>query len=166
MTTATKAPTLNQRAITATAHLREVLQLDDIKVLSVAVAEVAADEAENNARFAERIRAVYQELLASRKTQPLRQKRGNPDIATVPLIPIAGVSDDDIDPFAPLSAYRLLRTYGPHQLRQALSVYSMTTLKQALAEVLERNSGTKPQNRSRKDSVIDYIVEQVAGPGY
>jgi hypothetical protein len=42
----------------------------------------------------------------------------------------------------------------------------MTTLKQALAEALERNPGIKAQNKSRKDSDIDYTVEQVAGLGY
>src|SRR5262245_47269171 len=111
MTTATKARSLNQRAVEATSRLRDALELEDVKVLSAAVAEAAADEAISNPRFATRVQALYQELLSLQKTRPVTRDKDKPVL--VPLIPISGDSHNVIDPYAPLSAYLLLEYYGP-----------------------------------------------------
>ena len=39
-------------------------------------------------------------------------------------MPMPGAESTKFDPFAPLNPYHLLTLYGPHQLRDALSVYS------------------------------------------
>lgn len=163
MTATLSTRTLQQRSVEATRRLREVLGLDDLKVLSTAVAVVVAEDAARDATYADRVRRVYQDLLSLQATRPVGGKKPKNDVM---LVPVAGVDDTTIDPYAPLDAYRLNAAYGPHQLRQALSVYSLAKLKQALAAVEGRNPGTKPTNRSRKDAIIDYIVERVAGPTF
>jgi hypothetical protein len=56
--------------------------------------------------------------------------------------------------------------YGSRQLRAVLTGYSLMKLKEGLEAVQEKTPGTKPASRSKKAAIIDYIVEQVAGPGY
>jgi hypothetical protein len=63
-----------------------------------------------------------------------------------------------------LDPYELLRVYGKGQLRAALSRYSLAKLKEAAALVEQRNAGTRPKSRSRKDEVIDYIVGMLSRP--
>lgn len=164
MTTTLSPRTVQQRAAEATGRLRRTLEVDDLKLLSAAVAEVAADTAERDPRFAQRIRETYQDLYALRATRPVR--RTGSEVKDVALVPIGSMGDVRIDPYAPLDAYTLHQLYGSSQLRSALSVYSLPKLKQALAPVEQRHPGTKPTSRAEKDSIIDYIVEHVAGPGY
>jgi hypothetical protein len=131
MSTTLETRTLQQRAAQATTKLREVLHLDDLKVLSTALAEAAADEAVANPAFADRILSIYRELLSLRATRPLRNDRNA--ALQVQLAPIAGMDINDFDPYAPLDAYLLLRLYGSHQLRAALSGFTLAKLKQAFA---------------------------------
>lgn len=159
-----KAPTAQQRAVDATSRLRQVLEVDDLKMLSTALAEVAADEAKHNPDFARRIRDVYQELIDSapkKRTPPAKETATG-----VALVPLPGTEGLRVDPFAPLDPYLLTRIYGSHQLRAALGVYSLPKLKQALAVVEERHPDAKPKSKGQKQAVLDYIVEHVAGPGY
>jgi hypothetical protein len=150
--------------VAATAHLREVLGLDDLKLLSTALAEIVADEAARNPGFANRIRSVYQELVSLKATRPLRSPTTKP--ADVDLVPIGSVEHYKHDPYAPLDPNYLYQVYGAAQLRAALSRYSLATLKEASARIEEKNPGTKPTSRARKDAIIDYIVEHIAGPDF
>jgi hypothetical protein len=144
-----------------------MLGLDDAKLLSTALAEVAAEDVSRDLAYAERIRRAYHEayheLLQLRATRPLRAR---PAGRAPMLIPIASLEEIQFDPYAPPNPYLLLRLYGPEQLRAALRVYTLAKLKQALEPVVQRNPGVKPQSKARKDAVIDFIVGHVAGPGY
>lgn len=154
--------TAQQRGAEATRRLREVLGLSDLKVLATALAEIAADEAQHNVDFGDRIRHAYREI----ELLPT-QNRSSRKIASKPkLIPIAAPGVVDIDPHGDLNPFSLVQLYGANQLRAALTEYSLSRLKEASAIVEQRNPSTKPKNKSRKDTIIDYIVEHVAGPGY
>lgn len=148
---------LQQRAAAATAELKRILGLDDLKLLSAAVAEVAAAQAATHPDFAARIRSAYAELAA------LRGRRSRPSVAApaprAQLTPLPGSESIRFDPFAPLDPYVLLRIYGPEQLRDALSAYSLSALREATAAVQARNPDTLPIDRRTKATLINYIVD-------
>lgn len=139
-----------------------MLGLDDLKLLSASIAEAAAEEIARNEQFSRRIRDLYAELASKQGVKRTSQI----PVPAVELVPLPGSENVRVDPFAALDPYLLQRLYGARQLREALSVYSLSKLKEALSPVEQRNPGTKPKNKSRKDSIVDYIVEHVAGPGY
>lgn len=158
-----KPTTIQQRSAEATRVLREVLGLEDLKLLAAALAEVAADEAAHNHQFAQRIRETYHQIEEMKRPTPKPVRRNEPLAKLVPIVPPGEIR---IDPHAPLDPYILIRLYGGHQLRAALDGYTLASLKEASATTQERNPGTKPTNKGRKDAIIDYIVEHVAGPGF
>jgi len=163
MSTTLDQPTIKQRASAATAQLRQALGLDDLKLLSAAVAEAAASEATKNSEFFARIRRIYEELANLRVHQPSRRR-----VSTQPrsqLVPLPGNEGTRFDPFAPLDPYLLLRLYGPHQLRTALSAYSYAGLRKAVTAVQTHYPGTKPRDGRKTESLINYVVERLA-PGY
>jgi hypothetical protein len=161
MSTTIDQPTIQQRAANATAQLRQALGLDDLKLLSAAVAEAAASEARYNSEFFARIKRIYNELAALRGRQTRRRSTSQ---QRTQLVPLPGSEGARFDPFAPLDPYHLLRLYGPQQLRTALGEYSTSTLRQAVAAVQAHNPGTKPKDARRTVSLIDYVVDYVA-PG-
>ena len=152
--------TVQQRGAEATARLREVLGLDDIKLLGTALAEVAIDEASRDPGFANRVRAIYQELVDLKAARPSRPRKSVSD--EVELVPLIKIEGRRIDPFGPLDPYFLFEVYGAAQLRAALSGYPLARLKEA-AEMVEQRTGIKPKGRATKASITDYIVEHVAG---
>ena len=162
MSVIVKSQTVQQRSAEATRTLRALLGLNDLKLLSASIAEAAAEEIVRNERFSGRVRNIYAELESKQQT-PTSHRRQTHDVE---LTPLPGAEHVRVDPFAPLDPFLLQRLYGSKQLRQALSVYSLSKLKEALSPVEERNPGTKPTNKGRKDAIIDYIVEHVAGPGF
>lgn len=160
MQTTVKPQTFRDRAAEATHALRDVVGIRDLKLLSASVAEAAAEEAKRNSAFAERIRAISEELSELQRAT-YDKPRGK--VKDVELTPLPGTDGIFVDPYAPLDPYLLQRMYGPEQLSKALSVYGMTKLKEAAAVVMRRKPGVKPRDGRRIDSVRDFIVEQVAG---
>src|SRR5690348_15134447 len=156
--------TVTERGALATKRLRERLGLDNLKLLSTAVAEAAADEIERNPAFVARVQAIYQELVSRQPTRPLRTRKAQ--IEDVELVPVVDMSGVTLDPFAPLDPYLLHHIYGSTQLRAALTGYSLAKLKEGMATVEARNPGTKPKSKASKAALIDYIVERVAGTGH
>lgn len=162
-TTQTARQILQQRGADATRTLREVLDLpsdlSDLSVLSTALAEVAAEEGRRNPQFARVVRSRYEELMelrgrpAKRATRPAKEP-------LPPLVPIGRVPGTVFDPMAPPDPHLITQVYGRHQLARALQDYSAEMLKRAAAELEVRHPDTKPANRSRKEALIAYIVEQ------
>lgn len=148
---------LQQRAAAATAELKRILGLDDLKLLSAAVAEVAAAEAAASADFAARIRSAYTDLAALRGRRS-RSAAASPS-PRAQLTPLPGSEGARFDPFAPLDPYVLLRLYGLAQLRDALSAYSLAALREATAAVQAHNPTTQPKDRRTKAALISYIVD-------
>lgn len=163
MSTTVKVASVQQRSTEATKRLQDIFDAHDLKLLRIAVEEAVADEAGRNPLFAKRVREAYKELV---ELKPHRATRGSNKFEDVKLVPIIQVEGLKFDPHASLDPYFLLRVYGAQQLRAALTGNSLARLKEGLAPVEQNNPGTKPRSRALKDSVIDYIVEKVAGPGY
>ena len=158
-----KPPTVAQRATAATVQLRETFGFSNLKVMSTAIAEAAAEEAQQNSAFAERIRRIYQELSSNSqgKTAGTRPPRSAQKKSS--LTPIARVEGFQPDPFAPIDPYFYLKIYGPEQFPLALDEQTLVTLKVIAEKLMADNPGTKPKTKSKKVDVIDYIVEIVAG---
>jgi hypothetical protein len=155
---------MQQRASDATGRLRTLFDVADLKVLSAAVAEAAADEAVRNPAFRTRVRRLYDELAALSPGRPRPLTRLGESQAEGEPVPLPGTEAIHIDPFAPLDPYILLRLYGPRQMRPALARYSFTSLKEAAKTVRDRHPSTKPRDGRKADALLDYIVEHVA-PG-
>jgi len=165
VSTTPRMRTLQLRAAEATGRLRtlvDVGDVEDLKVLSAAVVEAAAEEAVRNSGFRSRVRQIYNELAPPPARPPVSAHRGAPSQSV--LVPLQGTEGVRIDPFAPLDPYVLLRLYGPQQMRPALARYSFTSLKEAAKTVKERHPSTKPRDARKADAVLDYIMEHVA-PG-
>ena len=152
---------VQQRTVNATTSLRQILKLDDLKLLSAAVAEAAVEEAKHNPKFAEKIRTIYQELPSPKKSSAKRT--GSKTATHRKLVPIGRVEGYEFNPFAPVDPEFLLKVYGAEQLPLALDEYTLVRLKEAAEILMRKHPGTKPKSRASKDGVIAYIVEMVAG---
>ena len=104
MPTSVKTGSFRQRAEEATHHLREILGLSDSKLLNVAVAQAAADEAVRNHAFRTQIVRLYDELAALNPRQRKRRSSKPRDVNLVPLPDVVGVH---IDPFASFDPYAM-----------------------------------------------------------
>ena len=151
-------------AVTAASAARSIaflLSVDDANRASLAVLLAAADEIEQNSRFAARVRAAYDLLPPSKAPRPTGSSRTSDaeKILTSTLTPIRHVEGHEINLAAPLDPYFLLEVYGAHQLREALDLFPLAKLKEGVEAVMERNPGTKPKSKSSKAAVVDYIVQ-------
>lgn len=149
----------------AAKHAALILDLDDPKRLSIALAYAASEEIEHNARFAAQVRTVYDALAAVSPTGAGGRGRGGSGTKApvVNLVPVKHLEGYEVDLAAPLDPYFLYEVYGAQQLPIALNLFSATRLKEAVALVQERNPSTKPTSRSRKEALIEYIIHYVAG---
>ena len=131
------------------------LGLPDVKRVGVALAEIAAQEAERNRAFAERIRMLYAGLA------PTRERKKMLTAFDVTLVPIKHVQGRELNPAEPLDPYFLFEVYGPAQLPTALSIFPVAKLKEGAAIVERRYPGTRPTNRGQKQALINYMVQWV-----
>jgi hypothetical protein len=156
--TTTNRQTPQQRVQSATAQLQSLIGASDLKLLSAAVIEAATDEALHNPTFRKAVQRIYEEL----STKPARATMSRPKSPSRPeLVPLPGTEGARFDPFAPLDPYALVKLYGPQQLQTALSGYSTSTLRQAVALVQQRYPKTKPADSRKSESLIAYIVQQL-----
>lgn len=144
----------------AAKHAASQLGLDDVKRVGIALAVAAAEELDYNTVFAARVRMAYSRLSASTAT---RARPRTSKALEVAIVPIKHVEGFQLNPAAPLDPYLVYEAYGANQLPVALDLFPLAKLKEASALVEQRCPGTKPTNRSKKDAVIAYIVDQVAG---
>jgi hypothetical protein len=138
----------------------EIVSRNDTKLLTAAIAEVAAEEAARNVRFQHEVQARY-DLLAA--TAPATQRRPRAATAMKDLVPVTASGNLTYGPDGELDAYGLQTLYGNHQLRDALEGYTLATLKQMAQTVQDRNPGTAPENKRTKAALIDYIVLCLTG---
>lgn len=135
--------------------------LEDAKRLSIALAVAAAEESDENAAFAARVRAIYS-ILPPTSTVKRSQGKKASQAFDLDLVPIKQVDGFSFDPSMPIDPYLVYDGYGGKQLSQVLAVLSLPKLKQSSALVEQRNPGTKPKSRANKVAIIDYIMEHVA----
>ena len=171
-TTTATTPTVQEQSAAATRDLCQALGLGtlkpaQLKLLTVALARAATEEAQQNEMFRQRVQMLYQSLIpvkAPKPPKPPKEVTGRRQ--KVKLEPIGTVDETELNPYAPPNPWALQRLYGDHQLAAALERYSPQALKEALPAVQERYPGTKPK-RVTKPGIIDYIVEMlrpVTGP--
>lgn len=155
------ATTLKRKLSTTDAAklARGALGLDDLRRLTIALTEVAAEEVIHNRAFATRVREVYEQV-------PAEARSGRSDPFAVRLVPIKVVEGRDINPAAPLDPHFLLEVYGSHQFRDALSIFPVAKLKEAAKHIAVRHRGTKPTNWGQKTPLIDYIVAYTKQANY
>jgi hypothetical protein len=160
----TSRQVLQERGASATRSLRELLHLpsdlNDLSVLSTALAEIATEEGRRNPQFASAVRKRYDEL-AELRGRPTRRA---PRASKEPLPPLVAIRRDttyrDVDPFKPPDPKFLTYVYGRNQLARALKEYTVDMLKLTAAAYEAKYPGTKPTNRGHREPLIAYIVEQ------
>lgn len=108
----------------------------------------------------QRISEKYGELTAPRST--VRSSRPS---GPAPKPVTSGDRPAGIRTVEKLDPYRVLADFGRDRLRAVLERDTQQRLRTAVDAVQERNPGTKPATRTKKDDMVDYIVEHVAGPG-
>ena len=156
------------RAAIATRRLCEALSLSalkpkELKNLATALAEAASIEISHNPSFHERILSAYQEL--AQHSTPVRIKgAASRAKATKPQLVVRRHVDARLfGPDRPLDPYLQQYVYEDDQLRAALDRFPASELKKAAAMVEEQNPGLKPANRSKKATLLEYILAQLLG---
>lgn len=142
-------------AAKSTERAAKNLAVSDTKRLINALLIVSGEQVERNEQFAARVRVIYDALPETTS----RTKKAKPSIAD--FTPVKHVPGLTYDPAKPPDPYLLYEAYGTAQFPQLLDFLSLARLKEVAAVVEQRNPGTKPVSRSKKDSVIDYIVHHV-----
>jgi len=156
----TPAQVLRERAAKATQDLRDALRLpsdlSDATVLGTALSEAAAREIRRNAGFGQEVRRLYDEISQART--PTGGDGARRKVPSEPLIALRHTGGR-IDPFAPPDPKTLIYVYGEDKLGQALRTYTMDLLKEAADNIQREHPGTRPASRTRKDALVDYIVQ-------
>lgn len=170
-TVETPPETITERSARATRALCGAVGLGtvastDLKLLTIALAEVAAREAQQNEGFAIRVRGAFNKLKEEKATGAKKQSTGakskQPLVLGV-LQPIRPSELGRLNPFGTLDPYALVDVYGDAQAKQVLENMPLDEIKKSSAIVEERNPGTGPANRRAKKSYVAYIMEHVTG---
>jgi hypothetical protein len=106
---------------------------------------------------------IYKELEPLQVARPAAQAKNAPKSAP---IPIAAVGIERLNPYGKLDPYVILDGYGPDQLRAVLERASAYRLREAIEVVQEHEPGLKAPAKGRKEVMVDYLVEVVAGKGH
>ena len=154
-----KPLTTTKRKSLATEQLLAALAATDKDAAVTAALEVIEEWLVHDAEINRRLRERYAELMAL--SAPKKSHAHRPE-----LVPISGPELDHFNPYAKPDAYKLLDWYGHKQFRPLMEEMTPPTLRDLVASVQAREPGTKPASRTRKQDMIDYIVEHVAGSGY
>lgn len=157
-----KAPTPAQRVTHAAESVAEHLRLANVKRLSAVLAEIAAEEVMCNPSFVVRVRSRYDELApAHRGASSYKMGPRPPKAPKRVLIPLKTVETGEVNISAALNPYWLYEVFGANQLADALEEHALASLKEAVEFVQERHPETKPTNKSKRTTIIEYIVKYV-----
>jgi hypothetical protein len=156
MSTATRSRTASQRATDAAKRVAAQLGLEDVKLVTAALLEVAADIVENDATARSDVKSIYQELVVSTQARPPKVVQ-----PAVELVPLRRIEAHEINIAAPLNPYFLLELYGPNQLSAALNRYPKKKLLEGVEAVQKRHPNAKPRAKSTSAQLVEFIVQQV-----
>jgi hypothetical protein len=158
---------VDSRTLTPTRRMQEALKrardqlgVEDMKILTAALVEAAADTLHRDALLTARVRLAYKEM-ASRPAAKRQTSKLVP--WDVELTPVKRIEGYVANPALPPDPYFLYEAYGKTQLPIALGRYKLSDLLLAMEMVQGRNPGTKPKNKAKRDLVIDYIVQHITG---
>jgi hypothetical protein len=155
---ATKPLSATQRKAAATQQLVSALGGNQSVAITAAL-EIVNERMAHDAAFQQSVRSRYEELaiLAAPRPKPVRESAPKP--VAISTKPRAATLEE-------LNPYHMLEDYGRDQLRAKLQGTTQRRLRSAVDIVQAHNPGTKPTSRTINAAMIDYIVEQLAGPGY
>jgi hypothetical protein len=174
-----KTMTLQKRSSQATRHLFQTLGLeardvDDLKFLSLAIIEMAAEEVARNPEFAARITAEYRHLRpisqemsmgpsASLQNGKTPKKPHNTiNVSTFEgITPLKQVDMSRFDYYGAPDPYLLEEIFGFTQVKQILPEFALASLLEMASVIQEKYPGTKPSNKKKKESVIAYILQHL-----
>jgi hypothetical protein len=149
----------SKRKSLATEQLLTAVSATDKDAALTAALEIINEWLSWDREMGRRLHEHYIELEA------LNSNKKKPPSGPAP-IPVSGPDLDHFNPYAKPDPYKLLDWYGQDAFRAAIDGTSTQTLRDLVEAVQAREPGTKPASRSRKQDMIDYIVEHVAGPGF
>ncbi len=155
----TRPMTVAKRKTLATEQLKRALAAEDKDAAITAALEIMVEELTLNAELDERLRERYAELEALNASKPKPAKAPTP-------VPIAGPDLDHFNPYAKPDPYKLLEWYGHNQFRAGVAGATLQVLGELVDAVQSREPGTRPASRRGKKSMVDFVVEHVAGPDY
>src|SRR5579859_6698765 len=157
-----KPATPTRRMQEALKRASEYLGLDDVKILTAALVEAAAETVHRDALLTARVRLAYKEMATRPQTRPQAKSQASKLVPwDVELKPVKYVEGYVANPALPPDPYFLHELYGTQQLPLALGRYRLPELLLAAGLVQGRNPGTKPKNKAKRDAVLDYIVRYV-----
>jgi hypothetical protein len=153
--------TLQQVSQENTQKIAELLGVEDLKLLNVAVLEATLQEIDRNEAFAQRIKDAFAQLPKPKTKNVKLSTKAAPSIHNTRLVPIATVENYRFDPEAPPDPFFLKRLYGMHQLQEALDEFSVKELKRSVAEQMALHPNTKPKSKTKKEDIIEYLIDLV-----
>ena len=149
-----------QRNKLAAKSIVSALGATDEKAAVTAALEAVNDRLAWDSDLRESLRQKYHEIAALATTA--HQKA---DVSPVP-VPIRSGTPEQYTPYGKFDPYKLAYEYGTHQLRAVLVRGTQRDLREATDIVQAREPGIGPASRTKKEDMIDYIMEHVAGPGH
>jgi hypothetical protein len=162
---ASKAPTFTQRITAAYERAESILRLTDSKRLAAALVEIAVEEIERNPGFRLRVQGHYSQLAPQPPVRAARQQPRSASTAKKRLedfVPVKRIPGQSFNVAERLDPYFLYELYGPDQFRGVLSCFDVPRLQEAVQVVQERHPNTSPRNKRSMESLIDYLVQQIA----
>ena len=157
-----------QRNKLATKGILVALGLPDEgeKAAVIAAIEAVCERLAADAELRETVRQKYQEIEAlGAKPRQASDQRSEPDLGSAP-IPIRSGTPEEYNPYAAFDPYVLVWEYGEHQLRRVLELGTQRDLRDAVGIVQKHQPGTAPRTKVNNADMVDYIMEQVVGPGF
>lgn len=152
--------TLTPRATEAVWRAVETLEITDPKRLASVLVELASEEVELSARFADRVRFLYSALTPTKKTAA---SKGKPKLLPPDIKPVKHMEGRPFDIGAPPDPFYLLEVFGASQLPRVLMVYSIEGLRDAVKMVKARHPGAKTKGTSKAD-LTAFLMREVTAP--
>jgi hypothetical protein len=151
--------TVSKRKAIATAQLVDALAAADKDTALTAALEILTERLAADTTLSGQLHARYHELEAVRDATRKQPPAPAP-------VPISGPDLDHFNPYARPDPYKLLDWYGRDQFRAVIVGATVQSLRELVDAVQAREPGARPASRSKKQDMIDYLVEHVAGHGY
>ncbi len=155
------------------------LKSTDLKYVALALAEVGAEEVINNPHFAQKVKAILDEIVPKKELNAPRStsnrakhQKQKDNTATIQkgrqkkslldnLVPLKPIDMRIINPYSSPDPYLLHEVFGSVQLAIALREFTMHTLREMVGVVETQNPDLPKPNKRNKDSIVQFILEAV-----
>jgi hypothetical protein len=159
--------TSTSRKRTATDMFRDIgtsMELEDEKLVAIAIAEAALQEIENNRLFASRVRTLYEAYASTKRPRPKKAESNekNGETEKPELVPLRTLQGDYyLDAAGPPDIASLVYVFGIPQLALALDGYSKERLLMAVEQIEKRhNIMMKGKSKATIVKLIAFLVAE------